>query len=114
MLDHAGRAFADLQLRGNFIVAVAHGPQLHHAAGSVIPLLQQLRHTLPLQAAVRAIGQGVLGQIAFQQVIGAGGGVLFAQAFQPDVARNAEQPGLDSAVPAVGVQPFQRPQEGLA
>ena len=114
MLDHAGRAFADMQLRGNFIVAVAHGPQLHHAAGSVISLPQQLLHPLPLQAAVRVFGQGVLGQIAFQQVIGAGCWVLFAQAFQPDVARNAEQPGLDGADPAVGVQSFQRPQEGLA
>ena len=78
MLDHAGRAFADVQLRGNFIVAVAHGPQLHHAAGTGIILPQQFLHPLPLQAAVRALGQGVLGQAAFQQVIGAGGGVLFA------------------------------------
>lgn len=91
-----------MQLYRDFRIGIALRAQLHNAASAVDFLLQQFTDPLPLQACVGMLGQGILDQLVFQQVICADVGAALTQTFQPDVAGNAEQPCFDSAVAAVG------------
>lgn len=68
-----------MQLYRDFRIGIALRAQLHNAASAVVFLLQQFTDPLPLQACVGMLGQGILDQVVFQQVICADVGAALTQ-----------------------------------
>ena len=117
MFHYPRRRFGNLQLLGDFGVGIPLRPQFYHLPGPGIHFPKGLPHPFQSAPGVGDFGQGILPQASLQHgfgVIQTDGVPPFAQAFQPDVAGNAEDPGFYRAISPESRQPPQRTQEGFA